>query len=137
VTAAQVDLKPPDFDEANRRLEQARTHFATANLAGVDRQSAYILLYSAAHKATSAALLAAGRKVSAGDGAHKLQISETGKLLGKDHAQLMTRLDRARIQRNRIAYESEVVGQNELTALCKATEETLAVVETFIAERRK
>lgn len=136
MTAAQVDLREPDFEEAAKRLAQARDHLASANLDGTDPQSAYILLYSAAHKATSAALLAAGRRVSAGDGAHKLQISETAKLLGEKHAQLMTRLDRARIQRNRVAYESTTVGQNELTALRNATEETIGAVEAFVEKRR-
>lgn len=136
MTAAQVDLKPPDFDEAGRRLAQAHGHLASANVDGVDRQSAYILLYSAAHKATAAALLAAGRKISAGDGAHKLQISETAKLLGQEHAQLMTRLDRARIQRNQVAYESVVVGENELTALRKSAEQTISAAEAFIEARR-
>lgn len=136
MTRAGVDLVPPDLDEARRILEQARRHDASARLAEIDNESSYVVLYSAAHKAATAALLAAGRRVTAGEDAHSVLLRELRKILGSGHTRLVDRLDRARQQRNRIAYESSEVGEAQLESLRRAVSETIAVVDRVIAERR-
>ena len=120
-----------DRGEARRRLTQARKHLDSAR-AAVDNESAYILLYSAVHKALSAALLAIGRRVGAGERAHLILIREAKNLLGQDHAQLFTRVDRARRKRNNVAYETTEVTAMELQSMQTDTAATLDVVEVFI-----
>jgi hypothetical protein len=136
LSPANVDLVPPDFDEADVRLEQARRHQAGARLDGIDNESSYILLYSAVHKAASAALLAAGRRITAGDDAHVLLLRETRRLLGREHTGLIDRLDRARKQRHRVAYETQEIGQAQLASLHAAADELLDVVGALVEERR-
>jgi hypothetical protein len=136
MSPASVDLVPADFDEAHLRLEQARRHEAGARLHGIDNESSYILLYSAVHKAATAALLVAGRRITAGDDAHVLLFRETRRLLGREHAELVDRLDRARRQRHRVAYETQEIGQAQLESLRAAAGELVDVVARFVAKRR-
>jgi uncharacterized protein (UPF0332 family) len=133
---AQVENVPADFDEADRRLAQARNHHASAQAPGIDNESAYILLYSAAHKAASATLLAAGRRVTSGERGHAVLLAETRHLLGQEHAQLMTRLDRARQQRNRIAYQTQAVSRSELASLRASAQQMIDAAQAFLDARR-
>lgn len=133
---AQVDIVPPDFADGDRRLAQARNHRRSAQLPGIDNESAYILLYSAAHKAATAVLAVVGRRVSAGERGHVVMLAEVRRALGQEHAQLMTRLDRARQQRHRVAYETLAVGQAELAALLTATQEAIDAAQRFVDSRR-
>lgn len=132
MSPARVDLVPADVGEAAVRLEQARRHEAGARLEELDDESGYILLYSAVHKAATAALLAAGRRITAGENAHVLLFRETRRLLGREHAALLDRLDRARRQRHRVAYETEEVGQAQLARLRADTRELLDVVGRLV-----
>jgi uncharacterized protein (UPF0332 family) len=133
---AQIDAVPADFNEADRRLAQARNHNGSAQVAGIDNESAYILLYSAAHKAASAVLLAAGRRVSSGERGHAVLLAETRRLLGQEHAQLMTRLDRARQQRNRVAYQTHAVSGTELESVRASAQQMIDAAQAFVDTRR-
>jgi uncharacterized protein (UPF0332 family) len=135
-TEAQIDIVPADFNEAGRRLAQARNHHGSAEVPGIDNESAYILLYSAAHKAASAVLLAAGRRVSSGERGHAVLLAETKRLLGQAHAQLMTRLDRARQQRNRVAYQTQAVSRTELESLRASAQQMIDAAQAFVDTRR-
>ncbi len=136
MTDAPIDEVPADFDEVDRKLAQAENHLASAEVEGIDSESAYIILYSAVHKALSAALLAAGRRVGTGERGHVILIQEARRQLGGDYAQLLTRIDRARRKRNRVAYEAEEIGVNELHSLKRAARQTLDAVRAFSEERR-
>jgi hypothetical protein len=133
---AQIDAVPADFNEAARRLAQARNHHGSAQAPGIDNESAYILLYSAAHKAASATLLAAGRRVGSGERAHAVLLAETRRLLGQEHAQLMTRLDRARQQRNRVAYQTQAVSHAELESLRGSALQMIDAAQAFVDAHR-
>lgn len=133
---AQIDVVPADFGEADLRLAQASSHHTSAQAHGVDAESAYILLYSAAHKAASAVLLAAGRRVSSGERGHAVLLVETRRLLGQAHAQLMTRLDRARQQRNRVAYQTQAVSRGELDSLRASAQQMIDAAHAFVDARR-
>lgn len=133
---AQIEIVPADFNEADDRLRQARNHHASAQVSGIDNESAYILLYSAAHKAASAVLLAAGRRVSSGERGHAVLLAETRRLLGQEHAQLMTRLDRARQQRNRVAYQTQAVSRTELESLRASAQQMVDAAQAFVDARR-
>jgi hypothetical protein len=134
--SANVDIVPPDFAECDRRLAQARRHLASADASGVDPESSYILLYSAAHKAASAALLAEGRRVTGGEAAHVVLLREVRRVLGEHHAALLDALDRARRQRHRIAYGTDEVGQAQLASLRAAAERAIEAAASLVEERR-
>lgn len=133
---ARVETVPADFGEVDRKLAQATSHLASADSGGIDPESAYILLYSAIHKALSAALLADGRRVGSGARAHLVLIQEARQLLGQEHGRLLDRLDRARRKRNRIAYETDEIGDQELDAMKASARRTVDMVTRFVDDRR-
>ena len=114
---ASVDLVPADPVEAERRLDQARRHFETAQIPGSNAASAYLLLYAAAHGAATAALLASGKRVTGGDAAHAVLFSEARRLLGADHEALLERVDVARQLRNGVAYDAADVTDTQIESL--------------------
>ena len=136
MSPAAVDLVPPDLDEAEQRLAQARRHHDSGRLEDVDGESSYILLYSAAHKAASAVLLAAGRRITGGENAHALLLREARRLLPPERSTLLDRLDQARRQRNRVAYAAEEVSRAQLRSLLAATGELIEAAQQFVDERR-
>jgi hypothetical protein len=123
-----------DFAEARRRLTAAMNHARSAEKA-VDNESAFILLYSAVHKALGAALLAVGLRVGSGERGHVVLIQEAKKQLGSEHAQLLTRLDRARRKRNNVSYETQTVAEAELKSMTADTLKTLETVGRFVQEK--
>jgi hypothetical protein len=126
---AAVESIPPDPDEASRRLDQAKEHLASARAEGVAPASAYLMLYTAAHGAATAVLLAEGRRVSAGEAGHAILFRALGTLLGKERTALVQRVDRARQHRNRVAYEAVDVTAAQLESLRNAAAEMISVVE--------
>ena len=135
MTEARVEPVPPDVAEAKRRLAQARRHYDSALVRGLDSESSYILLYSAAHNAATAALVATGRRVTSGDRAHAVLLGEAGRLLGPAGSGVVDRLDRARRQRNRVAYEAGEVTRAQLESLRKAAAEAIEAVKDFLEMR--
>jgi len=132
VTDARVEAVPADFGEVDGRLSQAAGHLASADLEEIDPESAYILLYSAAHKALSAALLAVGRRIGSGTGGHVVLIREVRRLLGHEHSRLLDRLDRARRKRNRVAYATDEIGDQELDSMKESARQTIDAVSRFV-----
>jgi len=137
VPDARVEAIPADLNEVDRRLSQAAAHLMSADSAEIDPESAYILLYSAIHKALSAALLADGRRVTSGTRGHQVLIQEARALLGQEHSRLLDRLDRARRKRNRIAYETDEIGDQELDAMKESARRTLDAVGRFVDDHRE
>ena len=128
---ATVEQVPVDLEEARRRLAQAINHARSAERC-VDNESAFILLYAAVHKALSGALLAVGKRVAAGERGHVILIREAKNLLGQQHAQLLTRVDRARRKRNTVAYETPRIAAAELDAMKNDTKKTLEAASRFV-----
>lgn len=133
---ATIESAPSDFAEAKRRLSQAVNHTKSADNSE-DNESAFILLYAAVHKSLSAVLLAAGLRVSSGERAHVMLIREARNHLPSDHAQLLSRIDRARRKRNNVAYETETIASSELEAMKRDARKTLEEALKFVLEKEK
>lgn len=131
---ATTESVPADFAEARSRLTQAMKHAQSADNS-VDNESAFILLYTAVHKALGATLLSAGLRVGSGERGHVILIREAKTQLGAEHAQLLTRIDRARRKRNSVAYETQTIAEAELKAMKSDTLKTLEEVGRFIQKK--
>ncbi len=66
---ATTEPVPADVNEAARKIAQAMKHAESAEQC-VDNESAYILLYSAVHKALAAVLISIGLRVGSGERGH-------------------------------------------------------------------
>jgi len=135
VIDATVEERKPDVNEATRRFTQAMKHAQSADRC-VDNESGYILLYAAVHKAFGAVLVSIGLRVTAGDRGHAVLIQEAKKHLGKEHVQLLSRLDRARRKRNEVAYETAQIANDELATMKKDTLTALGAAGRFIQEQK-
>jgi hypothetical protein len=110
---AAVDMVRPDLAAAVAYVKQARQQLASAQLEGMDPQSGYALCYQAAMKALTGALIAIGRRVTAGEAGHAVLIGEARATTGGDQS-LFDRLDRMRRTRHRIFYDIDEVSRLEL-----------------------
>jgi hypothetical protein len=132
---ATVEPVKPDLNAAQAKLLQAMNHARSAERC-VDNESAYILLYSAVHKALAAVLLSVGLRVSSGERAHVKLIEEAKKHFGPEHAQLLARVDRARRKRNDVSYETAQIADAVLTAMKVDTKTTLEAALRFVREQK-
>jgi hypothetical protein len=130
---ATTESVPVDISQARERYKQATKHAQSAGKC-VDSESTFILLYTAVHKALTGALLAAGLRISSGERGHKALIEAAKAQLGAEHAQLLTRIDRARRKRNSVAYETDTISKAELDAMKTDTIKTLQAVNSFITQ---
>jgi HEPN domain-containing protein len=94
-------------------IRQARRQLRSALLAGVDAESSFGLSYQAAIKGLTGALIAVGRRVTAGESGHLVLIREARGRLGGEEA-LFDRLDRMRRTRHEVFYEVAEVSRREL-----------------------
>ncbi len=113
MTDARVERVRPDQAAADRLIEQAEVHLASARLKGLDRESAYGICYQAALKGLVGVLLANGLRVTGGTGGHIVTIQEGAALLALDPA-TTDRLQRMRRGRNRIFYGSREISETDL-----------------------
>ncbi len=132
---ATIEPVPADVNEATRKLTQAMKHAKSAEQC-VDNESAYILLYSAVHKALAAVLISIGLRVGSGERGHVVLIQEAKKHLGAEHAALLSRLDRARRKRNSVSYETEQIADGELVAMKSDAMLTLETAGRFVQEQK-
>jgi hypothetical protein len=113
VTRARVEEVVADVAEARRAAVQAEAHLASAAADGVDHESAYGLCYQAVLKGCIAVLLADGRRVTGGAGAHIVILTEATRRLGLA-PDLADRLDAMRRARHRVFYDATEVSSLEL-----------------------
>ncbi len=132
---ATTEPVPADVNEAARKIAQAMKHAESAEQC-VDNESAYILLYSAVHKALAAVLISIGLRVGSGERGHVVLIREAKKHLGAEHAALLSRLDRARRKRNSVSYETEQITDGELVAMKHDAMLTLETAGRFVQEQK-
>lgn len=124
-----------DLNEANKGLNQAVNHLRSAERC-VDNESAFILLYTAVHKALTAVLLSVGLRVTEGERSHVMLLREAKKHLGREHAELLSRVDRARRKRHDVAYETEEITESVLKGLQNDAKKTLDAALRFVQEQR-
>lgn len=104
LAARRLERVPADRPGARARLDAAGRHLrSAARLAEDDPDAAYAVLYDAARKAVSGAMLAVGLRARNAPGAHEaIALYAVAALGGADAAEL----DRMRRFRNRIEYGS-------------------------------
>ena len=130
--SARVESVLPDQIAARSRLQHGGRHLASAELSGIDADSAYLLAYQAGLKALDATLSSAGFRVSERGGAHVLRLREARRLLGHRHADAIDRLDRTRRTRHRVAYEFEEVGDAALRDAIQTARALLEAAGAFV-----
>ena len=128
MTGARVQSVEPDRDAAASLLAQGRSTMRSAQIAGVDAESAYALCYQAMLKGMGAALLASGIRITSGAGGHVVTIREAVTLLGLDRP-LADRLDDMRRTRHRVFYDVIEVTELELEGAMADAEVLLRAVE--------
>jgi hypothetical protein len=136
VIDAAVQEVGVDLNEARKGLNQAMNHLRSAERC-VDNESAFILLYTAAHKALTAVLLSVGLRVTEGERSHVMLLREAKKHLGSEHAELLSRVDRARRKRHDVAYETEEIAEGELKGMQSDVKKTLDAALRFVKEQRQ
>ena len=136
MTRASVDLVQRDVTAAVAFVKQARRQLARAQAAGVDPESSYALSYQASIKGLTGALLAVGRRVTAGESAHLVLIAEARSQIA-GHETLFDRLDRMRRTRHDVFYELGEVSGLELKG---ALEDAAAIIDAaarFVLEQAR
>ncbi len=121
---ARLEKVRADPVAADRLLEQARVHLASAQLEGLDRESAYGICYQAALKGLVGVLLAGGLRVTGGAGGHVVTIREGAAILALGPG-TTDRLQRMRRGRNNVFYGSLEISQTDLTAALADAESVL------------
>ncbi len=122
---ARLEEVSADAGEARRLAAQAVAHLRSANVPGVDAESAYGLCYQAVLKGCIAVLLAHGLRATSGTSGHVVVLREAVARLGLP-VDLADRLDAMRRARHRVFYDAVEVSQLELDG---ARRDAHAVVE--------
>jgi hypothetical protein len=102
-------------------------------LEDVDAESSYALSYQAAIKALMGALIAIGRRVTAGEAGHLVLIREARGRIGGNEA-AFDRLDRIRRTRHRVLYDIDEVSRLELEAAQRDAELLIDMAARFVRE---
>jgi hypothetical protein len=113
VNRARLEEVVADAGEARRLVAQAAAHLRSANVPGVDAESAYGLCYQAVLKGCIALLAADGLRATSGTSGHVVVLREAVARLGLP-ADLADRLDAMRRARHRVFYDAVDVSQLEL-----------------------
>ena len=136
MSRANVDLVHPDVGAAVAYVKQARQQLASARVDGVDAQSSYALSYQSAIKALTGALLADGRRVTAGESGHLVLIKEAKARMAGDES-LFDRLDRMRRTRHDVFYELAEVSELELAGAQHDAHAIIDAAARFVVARRQ
>ena len=133
---AEVDAVRPDQRAAVAFIRQARQQLRSALLAGVDAESSFGLSYQAAIKGLTGALLAIGRRVTAGEAGHLVLIREARMRTGGDAA-LFDRLDRMRRTRHQVFYEVAEVSRRELETAQRDAQALIDLSAQFVLSQNE
>lgn len=131
MTRAEVDAVRPDQQAAVAFIRQARRQLRSALLAGVDAESSFALAYQATIKGLTGALIAVGRRVTAGEAGHLVLIREARMRIGGDDV-LFDRLDRMRRTRHQVFYEVAEVSRRELESAQRDAQALIDLSAQFV-----
>jgi hypothetical protein len=135
MTRAEVDAVQPDLSAGVAFVKQARQQLNSAKIEGVDAQSSFGLAYQASVKALTGALIAVGRRVTAGEAGHLVLIGEArARIAG--HDVLFDRLDRMRRTRHQVFYEIAEVSDYELGRALRDAEDVIDLAARYILDQR-
>jgi HEPN domain-containing protein len=136
MSRAEVDVVRPDLVAAVAFIKQARRQLASAQLAGVDPESSFALSYQAAIKALTGALIAVGRRVTAGEAGHLVLIKEARAQMEASDA-AFDRLDRMRRTRHRVFYDIDEVSRLEVDAAQRDAAMLIDMAAHFVHQRSR
>ena len=134
MTDARVEMVSADAATARVFLDRAEGFLSDAAGGGMTASGRQILLWQACMSAMEAVLLAAGRRVTGGDGSHVLRLEETQRRMGTEHLDLFERLDTHRELRHEASYPLGVVSENETETTRQDAERLLEAARHFVEE---
>lgn len=134
MTDARVEPVPQDAATARILLERAQGFLSDGCQHGNTAPGKQILLWQACLSAVDAILLAAGRRVTGGEGAHAVRLRESQAELGGDHLDLFERLDGHRQLRHGASYHFEMVSDAETETTREDAKRLLEVARRFVEE---
>jgi hypothetical protein len=133
VTEARLESVPVDPAEARVFVAQAKVFLRDGQSGAVADPSRQVLLHNAAIAASDGILLAAGWRVTPGDGSHVLRLEKAVELLGGG-ADLADRLDDARLARNDASYGASIPSVDDVEAAVDVTEELVTLADAYVIE---
>lgn len=132
MTQARAENVPADPATARVFLKRARDFARDAAKPDSAPASSQVLAWQICISAMEAILLAAGRRVTPGDGAHVLRLKEAERSLPDEHGTLFERLDSHRELRHEASYHAGVVSEAEVEVTIRDAQDLLDVAEAFV-----
>lgn len=132
MTLAEVEYVPADPATARVFLDQADAFLQDASSHDLAHASVQILCWQACISAMEAVLLMAGRRVTAGDGAHLLRLREAERQIDSEHSDLFERLNDHRELRHEASYHAGVISEQEAESTRDDAEELIAIVRGML-----
>jgi hypothetical protein len=130
--SARIESVPPDCAAARRQLKAARRFVGDGTKAELSPESRFALVYDGLRYALDAVITGAGTRVTSGVGHHARLIEAAAAMLGSESEALLRRADRARRARNRIQYDAQGIGEDQVKNLVSAAREILALAEARV-----
>lgn len=130
MTAARAEYVPADPATARVFVDQAERFLEDA--AGMAPASVQILCWQACISAMEAVPLIAGRRVTAGDGAHVLRLREAQAQIDGDHSDLFDRLNDHRELRHDVSYHAGVISEQEAESTHRDATEIVAIARAML-----
>lgn len=133
---ARSEPVPADPSNASVFLDRAAELLEDGDRAGMSSAGRQIIYWQCCITSMDAILMAAGRSVSGGEGAHALRLAEAERVLPTDHRDLFESLDGHRALRHDVSYHAGVVSPSEAGSLRSRAAELLSAATEFCSEER-
>lgn len=130
MTSARAEYVPADPATARVFVDQAERFLEDAD--GMAPASVQILCWQACISAMEAVLLIAGRRVTAGDGAHVLRLREAEKQVDGDRSDIFERLNDHRELRHDVSYHAGVISEQEAESTRRDASEIVAIARAML-----
>ena len=137
MTRSQIEQVDPDFDLAERFLDQARALSSDADLDEISAAGSFFLSYQVCVAALEAILAPAGRRVTPGESSHHVMLGEAAALVGQGYRELFDSLNGARGERNLASYIDPEISFQTLQATRLDARELLELAEMYVADARR
>ncbi|CAN5515824.1 hypothetical protein BH09ACT8_BH09ACT8_52980 [soil metagenome] len=130
IVAKEIERVHPDRDAADRLLDEARSHLASAALiADSDAAGAYSLVYDAARKALAAVLENEGLRATS-RGGHIAVYNAVRAQLDPPMGRTLEPFDRMRRRRNAVEYSASTQGAVVVEEIDEDSVKAQAIVDT-------
>lgn len=132
MTPARSEFVPADPASARVFLDQAERFMEDGGQARTSLEGRQILYYQACLSALEGILLAGGKRIMSGTGAHILRMDEAHACLGHGYPDLFERLDMRREARHEVSYSAGVVSEKQVESLRAAVIELVGVARRYV-----